>query len=115
MTIDEVRLRLLFFGEHVGEIVIAFYVGDITEVGLHVFADGVFAHLNVVEAFGCHIVGPLHTCLVIVFDGDGTIGDEVEEIEVFEDVGNVLEAFDEFIGGVDFCFGGRARSDSLTF
>jgi len=40
---------------------------------LHIFADCIFANLNIAEAFGCHIVGPLDGSGIIIVDSDGTV------------------------------------------
>ena len=87
--------------------------GDETKCAL--FFDSIFAHLDVSQSFGGHIVGPLDSGCVVIFKRDGTVGVVVEDAEVFEYVGDVLEGFGAFIHCIYFGFCGAAGGDSLSF
>ena len=47
----------------------------IDDVGLYVFPDGIFSDLDVAEALGGHVVGPLDRCCIIVVDFEGLFFD----------------------------------------
>ena len=50
---------------------------------LDLFTNGVFLHLYVTESLSGHVVGPLHTCCVVIIYGGGASVESVEKVEVF--------------------------------
>lgn len=81
----------------------------------NLFANCVFMDLNITKAFGGHVIRPLYGGRVIVFNGDGTICEHVQEVEVLQDICDVLNCFGTFVDGVDFSFGGTTGGDGLAF
>jgi len=46
---------------------------DLDKGFLHIFADSIFANLNIAEAFGSYIVRPLDGGGIVIVDSDGTV------------------------------------------
>ena len=76
-------------------------MADINIFKLYLFADGVFANLNVAEAFGSKAVGPGDAGGVVVVDDSGARHDGSMEIEFFEDMIDKLKVFDALVSGSD--------------
>ena len=104
----------VLFGEEVREVQGALNVSDGNIFELDLFANSVFANLDVAEAFGGHAVGPGDAGGVVVVDDGGPGHVFGVEIEIAEDIVKILEKFDAFVGGIDFCFGGAAGGDGLA-
>ena len=88
---------------------------DWWELFLDQFANSIFTNLDVFEAFGSHVVGPLDEGWVVVINLDGAIGEQREDVEIGEDVGDVLEGFSAVVCGPNFGFGGATSSEGLPF
>jgi len=91
-TINIMRRVFVFFHKHVRGIAFSSNMFDLDKGFLYIFANCIFANLNIAEAFDRHIVGPLDGGIIIV-DSDGTVGDFMEDAEIEENTGNVLELF----------------------
>eukprot|EP00979_Chaetoceros_neogracilis_P000491 scaffold111_cov201-Chaetoceros_neogracile.AAC.4 len=77
----KMRDIFIFFCEDVGIIKAACNVLHFNEFFLNLFSDGVFADLDISDSLGCHIVGPLDACSIIVVDNNGTVSEKMEETE----------------------------------
>ena len=76
------------------------------EALLNLFADSIFAHLNVSQTTGGHVVRPVNSSFVVVEDWYRFIlGESVKELKILEDVGKLLNAFGTFINCIYFSFG----------
>ena len=106
---------MILLGKHVAGIDFSRMVSSAYETVVVGFAYGVFIHLEVAETFGSHVLGPLDCGGVVTEDRDGAAGESRVEFEVFEEINEMDESFDELIHCVDFSFGSGTGSDSLTF
>ena len=110
----EVVLIANFFGEDVGKVVITGNVANVGEAVALGFTDGVITHLDVAKAFRALGVGPVDTGFVVVEKGNSGGHEDIFEVKVGEDMGDVEKGFDAFIGSIDLGFGGAASGDGLT-
>ena len=92
-TINIMCRVFVFFRKHVGGIAFSSNMFDLNKGFLYIFANCIFVNLNITEAFGRHIVGPLDGGGIIIVDSDGAVGEFMEDAEIEENVGNVLELF----------------------
>ena len=92
-TINIMRRIFVFFCKHVGGIAFASDMFDLDERFLYIFANGIFANLNIAEAFGRHIVGPLDGGGIIIVDSDWAVGEFMEDAEIQKNIGDVLKLF----------------------
>ena len=97
----EMKFIAVFLGEEIGKVVGAGNMLDGDKAGRLQITDCLLAHLKVAETFGGAGVGPVDRGLVVVVDGDGGGHERVLEMEVGEDVGEMKDGFDAFVGGVN--------------
>lgn len=82
---------------------------------LDLFSDSVFAKLDMLEAFGGHVIRPFDGGGVLIACCDWTFPEKVENFKILEDVGYVLEGFGAVVGCTNFCFGAASGGVQLSF
>ena len=92
---------LVFFGENVGNVLRSRYVIDCNLFALYRLTDSVVSQLNMSNCSCCSVLTPLHTCHVVVVNGNGVFEECVFQLELCEYLTNICELTDAFVRGID--------------
>mmetsp|Transcript_25307 Transcript_25307/g.37481 ORF Transcript_25307/g.37481 Transcript_25307/m.37481 type:complete len:146 (+) Transcript_25307:134-571(+) len=102
----------VFFSADIGRIVFSCDVFYFDCTSLDLFTDCILTDLDVAEAFGGHVVGPLYASRVVIVDCDRAVNEFIGQVKVFEDIDDLSECFCAFVDCTNFSFS-RAAAGSV--